>query len=119
MSTTTHDTEVRDPLDRARAGHEDVLDDDVRDRLADEIERTPYDGTDPGEVAQATVDALAARIERDPASDAAASVAREDHRRRVTGERPPEDEDALGAASRDSFREAVSRATRLRSDSPD
>jgi len=110
MSTTTHDTAVRDLLDRARAGHEDVLDGDERDRIADEIERALYDGASPDEVAEATVDALTARIERDPTYDAAAArVAREDYFRRVTGERPPEGDAALAATYRDSFREAIDR----------
>ncbi|MFO8116249.1 MAG: ribonucleoside-diphosphate reductase subunit alpha [Halorubrum sp.] len=110
MSTTTHDTAVHGLLDRAREGHEDVLDDDERDRIADEVERALYEGADPHEVAEATVDALTARIERDPAYDvAAARAAREDYFRRVTGERPPEGDDALAAAYRDSFRAAVER----------
>ncbi|WP_281195910.1 ribonucleoside-diphosphate reductase subunit alpha [Halorubrum sp. F4] len=110
MSTTTHDTAVHDRLERARDGYEDVVDDDERDRLVAEIERALYDGADADEVAEATVDALTARIERDPAYDAmAARVARNDYFRRVTGERPPDDEDALGAAYRDSFREAIER----------
>ncbi|SMO58837.1 ribonucleoside-diphosphate reductase subunit alpha [Halorubrum cibi] len=110
MSTTTHDTAVRDLLDRAREGNEDVLDADERDRLVAEIERALYDGADADEVAEATVDALTARIERDPAYDAmAARVAREDYVRRVTGERPPDDEGELAAAYRDSFREAIDR----------
>ncbi|MFC5278405.1 ribonucleoside-diphosphate reductase subunit alpha [Halorubrum rubrum] len=110
MSTTTHDTAVRDLLDRAREGNEDVLDADERDRLVAEIERALYDGADADEVAEATVDALTARIERDPAYDAmAARVAREDYFRRVTGERPPDDEGDLAAAYRDSFREAIDR----------
>ncbi|WP_066412879.1 ribonucleoside-diphosphate reductase subunit alpha [Halorubrum aethiopicum] len=110
MSTTTHDTAVRDLLDRAREGNEDVLDADERDRLVAEIERALYDGADADEVAEATVDALTARIERDPAYDAmAARVAREDYFRRVTGERPPDDEGDLAAAYRDAFREAIDR----------
>ncbi|MDZ5812718.1 ribonucleoside-diphosphate reductase subunit alpha [Halorubrum sp. AD140] len=110
MSTTTHDTAVRDLLDRAREGHEDVLDDDERDRIVDEVERALYEGADPGEVAEATVDALTARIERDPAYDAAAArVAREDYFSRVTGERPPAGDAALATAYRDSFREAIDR----------
>ena len=110
MSTTTHDTAVRDLLDRARAGHEDVLDGGERDRLVDEIERALYEGATPEEVAEATIDALTARIERDPAYDAAAArVARADYFRRVTGEALPEGDDALAAAYRDSFREAIDR----------
>jgi len=86
MSTTTHDTAVRDLLDRARAGHEDVLDDDERDRLVDEIERALYDGATPDEVAEATVDALTARIERDPAfKRIAAAVFRQRYYREVIG----------------------------------
>ncbi|GAB7009710.1 ribonucleoside-diphosphate reductase subunit alpha [Halorubrum trueperi] len=110
MSTTTHHTAVHELLDRARAGYGDVLDEAERDRIVDEVERALYDGADPAEIGESTIDALTARIERDPAYDAAAArVAREDYFRRVTGERPPADDDALAAAYRDSFREAVER----------
>lgn len=110
MSTTTHDTAIRDLLDRARAGYEDVLDEAERDRIAAEVERALYDGADRDEIAEATIDALTARIERDPAYDAAAArVAREDYLRRVTDERPPDSGEALAEAYRESFRAAIDR----------
>lgn len=110
MSTTTHDTAVRDLLDRARNGYETVVDDDTRDRLVAEIDRALYADATPTERASATIDALTARIERDPAYDGmAASVAREDYFRRVTGTRPPADDEALGAAYADAFRTAIER----------
>ncbi|MWV63556.1 ribonucleoside-diphosphate reductase subunit alpha [Halorubrum sp. JWXQ-INN 858] len=110
MSTTTHDDAVCGLIDRARAGYEDVLDDADRDRIVAEITRALYDGADPSETAEATVDALTARIERDPAYDTmAARVARADYVRRVTGERPPADADALADAYQDAFRDAIAR----------
>ncbi|EMA65991.1 ribonucleoside-diphosphate reductase subunit alpha [Halorubrum aidingense JCM 13560] len=110
MSTTTHDTAIRDLLDRARAGYEDVLDEAERDRITAEVERALYDGADRDEIAEATIDALTARIERDPAYDsAAARVARGDYVRRVTGERPPDGGEALAEAYRESFRAAIDR----------
>ncbi|WP_058367528.1 ribonucleoside-diphosphate reductase subunit alpha [Haloparvum sedimenti] len=110
MSTTTSDHAARDLLERARDGHEDVLDDETLDRLVSEIERNLYAGADRSEVADATVAALTARIERDPAYDAmAARVARHDYARRVTGEEPPADADAFAGTYRESFREAIER----------
>ncbi|GAB3420608.1 ribonucleoside-diphosphate reductase subunit alpha [Haloparvum alkalitolerans] len=108
MSTTTPDHAARDLLERARDGHEDVLDDETLDRLVSEIERNLYAGADRSEVADATVATLTARIERDPAYDAmAARVARHDYARRVTGEEPPADADAFAETYRESFREAI------------
>ena len=110
MSTTTPDHAARDLLARARDGHEDVLDDETLDRLLSEVDRNLYAGADRSEVADATVAALTARIERDPAYDAmAARVARHDYARRVTGEAPPADPAAFAETYRDSFREAIER----------
>lgn len=76
-ATTQHDT-VRQLLRRARTGHEDVLTDDSLDSIQAEIERALYDGASATEIEQATINALTARLERDPAfGSAAAAVHRE------------------------------------------
>ncbi len=83
----TESADVRAMLERARTGHETRL--SQWDDLASEIERDLYAGASTEEAYEATVNALAARIERDPAyKRVAGAVVRERHYREVTGERP-------------------------------
>ncbi|SIR80112.1 ribonucleoside-diphosphate reductase class II [Haladaptatus litoreus] len=64
-ATTTED--VRSILDRARTDDETILPDDERDDLCTEIERSLYDGASTDEVYRAILQALTARVEREPA----------------------------------------------------
>jgi len=92
MSTLTGQSTIRSVLERARTGHEDVIDDDTVDDLVASIERSLYAGVDADERDEGIVGELTARIERHPAyDDAAARVARRKHFRGVTDENPPED----------------------------
>jgi len=92
MSTLTGQSTIRSVLERARTGHEDVIDDDTVDDLVASIERSLYAGVDADERDEGIVGELTARIERHPAyDDAAARVARRKHFRDVTDENPPED----------------------------
>ncbi|WP_436923290.1 ribonucleoside-diphosphate reductase subunit alpha [Halosimplex amylolyticum] len=96
MSTLTEQSTIRSVLERARTGHEDVIDDEALDDLVASIERSLYEGVDADERDEGVVQALTARIERHPAyDDAAARVARRKHFRTVTGEDPPGDGWAL------------------------
>jgi ribonucleoside-diphosphate reductase alpha chain len=105
--TTTSTTEtIRAVLDRARKGRENVLADEVLDDLANEIERNLYEGASREEVYDAVIDALTARIERDPAyKKIAAAAFRERYYREVVGTVP----DDFAAAARESFVENVER----------
>mgnify|MGYP003856800617 CR=1 FL=1 len=92
MSTLTGQSTIRSVLERARTGHEDVIDDDTVDDLVASIERSLYAGVDADERDEGIVGELTPRIERHPAyDDAAARVARRKHFRGVTDENPPED----------------------------
>jgi len=98
MSTLTEQSTIRSVLERARTGHEDVIEDAELDALVESIERSLYDGVDADERDEGIVGELTARIERHPAyDDAAARVARRNHFRAVTGEDPPGDGWALPA----------------------
>jgi ribonucleoside-diphosphate reductase alpha chain len=98
MSTLTEQSTIRSVLERARTGHEDVIDDERLDELVESVERSLYDGVDADERDEGIVGELTARIERHPAyDDAAARVARRKHFRAVTGEDPPGDGWALSA----------------------
>ncbi|WP_135806446.1 ribonucleoside-diphosphate reductase subunit alpha [Halorussus marinus] len=105
--TTTSTTEtIRAVLDRARTGREDVLTDPVFDDLATEIERNLYEDASIEELYDAVIDALTARIERDPAYKRIAAAAfRERYYREVVGTVP----DDFAAAARESFAENVER----------
>ncbi|SDL91255.1 ribonucleoside-diphosphate reductase class II [Halogranum gelatinilyticum] len=107
QTTTPQRTDVRAVLDRARTGHESVVDDDALDRLADEVERNLYDGATREETYEAVVDAASARIERDPAYDAVAARAfREGYEHEVLGDHDREDREQ---AYRDSLHDLVAR----------
>jgi len=58
---------VRDVLERARDGYEDVVTDETLDELINEADHALYDGADRDAVYDAAIDALTARVERDPA----------------------------------------------------
>ncbi|MDS0300845.1 ribonucleoside-diphosphate reductase subunit alpha [Halogeometricum sp. S1BR25-6] len=88
QTTQTTDAQPRAILERARRGHEDVLTDEVTDRLLEEAERNLYDGASADEVYEALEGVTTARIERDPAYKyVAADVHRQRYFRRVTDER--------------------------------
>jgi len=121
MSTLTAQSTIRSVLERARTGHEDIIDDERLDDLVESVERSLYDGVDADERDEGIVGELTARIERHPAyDDAAARVARRKHFRAVTGADPPGDSwalptddngrvtdtDALGEEYADAYREA-------------
>ena len=87
QQTTASTPDVRSILDRARTGHEDALPDDERDELVDEIDRDLYAGATPDEVYQATLQALTARVEREPAFERiAGAVFRQRYYREVLDE---------------------------------
>ncbi|GAB3035218.1 ribonucleoside-diphosphate reductase subunit alpha [Natronobiforma cellulositropha] len=83
----TQTPQVRSIIDRARTGYESHLtDEDVTD-LTTEIERTLYEGAATDEVYQAVIQALTARVERDPAlTHVAAAVFRQRYYRELLGE---------------------------------
>ncbi|WP_254864350.1 ribonucleoside-diphosphate reductase subunit alpha [Halovivax gelatinilyticus] len=87
---TQHPTQtipsIESILDRAKTGVETVLPCERRDELVAEIERTSYDGASTEEVYDSVLQALSARVERDPEyGQLAAAVARERHYREVLG----------------------------------
>ncbi|WP_435157074.1 ribonucleoside-diphosphate reductase subunit alpha [Haladaptatus sp. DFWS20] len=86
QSTATTET-VRSILDRARTGYETTLPEDERDDLRTEIERTLYDGASTDEVYRAVLQALTARVEREPAfKGIAAAVFRQRYYREIMGD---------------------------------
>jgi ribonucleoside-diphosphate reductase alpha chain len=87
MSTQhTRTPDVRSILDRARTGHETTLSEADCETLVTEVDRTLYDGATTEEVYEAVLQALTARIERDPAyKRIAASVFRQRYYREVIG----------------------------------
>jgi len=92
MSTLTEQSTIRSVLERARTGHEDIIDDGTLDDLVASVERSLYAGVDDEERDEGIVGELTARIERHPAyDDAAARVARRKQFRAVTDENPPEE----------------------------
>jgi len=85
QSTTTPDS--RSILDRARTDTETTLTADDWDEISDEIKRNLYDTASTDEVYQAVIQALTARVERDPAlKRVAAAVFRQRYYRQVLGE---------------------------------
>lgn len=91
---TTQTNDVRTILNQARTGYEDVLTDEVMDRLVTETERNLYDGASIDEVYEALEGVTTARIERDPAYKyVAADIHRRRYFRRVTGEQLSETAD--------------------------
>ncbi|MCO8246375.1 ribonucleoside-diphosphate reductase subunit alpha [Haladaptatus sp. AB643] len=85
--STATTTDARSILDRARTGHETILSADDWDDIVTEIERNSYDGASTDELYQAVVDALSARVERDPTfKRIAAAAARQRYYREVIGE---------------------------------
>ncbi|MGA9401009.1 hypothetical protein, partial [Haladaptatus sp.] len=64
--STATTTDARSILDRARTDYETILSADDWDDIVTEIERNSYDGASTDELYQAVVDALSARVERDP-----------------------------------------------------
>ena len=111
MSTLTEQSTIRSVLERARTGHEDVIDDETVDELVASIERSLYAGVDADERDEGIVGELTARIERHPAyDDAAARVARRRHFRDVTDEIPPEDGWPAGESDDSEYAEAYREA---------
>ncbi|MFC7026652.1 ribonucleoside-diphosphate reductase subunit alpha [Halomicroarcula sp. GCM10025324] len=107
QSTSTPD--VRSVLDRARTDHETTLSAADYDDLVEEVERNCYDGASADEVYQAILQALTARIERDPTfKRIAAAVFRQRYYREIL------DADLTGfeldRAYRDAFVENLERA---------
>ncbi|MFC4359139.1 ribonucleoside-diphosphate reductase subunit alpha [Halobium salinum] len=87
QQATTTTPDIGSILDRAREGYEAVLPAGDRDDLVTEIERTLYEGAPTDEVYQAVLQALTARIEREPAfKRMAADVFRQRYYRQVLGE---------------------------------
>ncbi|XVH32816.1 ribonucleoside-diphosphate reductase subunit alpha [Haloferacaceae archaeon DSL9] len=118
--TTAARTEtVRSVIERARTGDEAVLPDDQLRSLVDEIERALYDGASRDELDEAVVDALTARVDRDPAyKRMAARVFRCRAYRRRLGIDPVEEKIGLSAsplvdAYREHFRDAIERGVDL------
>ncbi len=107
MSQATTDTTelLAAALDRARDGHDDVLDADAREDVLREAERNAYDGASTDEAYDALLGALTGRIDRHPAyKSAAARVLRERLERRLVDDYDPEDRDA---AYRQALRDGV------------
>ena len=87
QQTTPTTPDVSTILDRARSGHETSMSEDEYDDLVTEIERNCYDGASTDEVYQAILQALTARIEREPSfKQIAAAVFRQRYYREVIGE---------------------------------
>lgn len=85
---TTVTPDVRSILDQARTGHETSLSEGDCEDLVTEIERNLYDGASPDEVYEAVLQALTARVERDPGfKRIAAAVFRQRYYRDVIGEK--------------------------------
>ncbi|MFD1513805.1 ribonucleoside-diphosphate reductase subunit alpha [Halomarina rubra] len=106
---TTDDDGLRSTVERARTGHEGVVDEAAATDLVRTVERSLPTDADAKDRDDALVDAASARIERDPAYERlAARVARWRYYRRILGA-VPEDDAALATAYRESFRETVER----------
>ena len=107
--TTITDT-IRSVLHRART--EDVVDDDTFDELVAAAERNLYEGASTAECYEGILQALTARIEREPAyKRIAADVFRQRYYREVIGE--DLDGFALDRAYRETFVENVQRGVDL------
>ncbi|QCJ46848.1 ribonucleoside-diphosphate reductase subunit alpha [Haloprofundus sp. MHR1] len=105
QTTDTHIETARSVLADACRGRDAIGD---TDRLADAAERKLYDGASVDEVYEAVIDVLTARVERDPAFDAAAADAfRRRYYRNLLGDDLRGDD--LDAAYRESFREGIER----------
>lgn len=84
---TTATPDVRSILDRARTDYETTLSDDDFEDIVTEIERNLYEGASTDEVYQAILQALTARVEREPAlKRVAAAVFRQRYYREILGE---------------------------------
>ena len=87
QNATTRSLAVRSVLDRACTDDDPLLSDGEREPLATEIERTLYDGATPDETYQAVIQALTARVERDPGfKRLAAAVFRQRYQYELFGE---------------------------------
>ncbi|WP_254546152.1 ribonucleoside-diphosphate reductase subunit alpha [Halomarina pelagica] len=107
-STTSQRETARSLVERARTGHEDVLDADAVAELAAAVERNVYATADEAELYDAVVDAATARIERDPAYERlAARVARRRYERSFFD--PTLADEARDDAYRRAFREGIER----------
>ncbi|RQG91029.1 ribonucleoside-diphosphate reductase subunit alpha [Natrarchaeobius chitinivorans] len=112
QQSTVQTPDVESIVDRARAGYEGVLPEEDRDDLVTEIRRTLYDGASADEVYQAVIQALTARIEREPAFDRIAAAAfRQRYYREIFGDELTEYE--LDRTYRETFVENVERGVNL------
>ncbi len=114
-ASTTRHAELRERLDRARRGHEGVVDDDTAAELEREAARDLYEGASREEVYEALINVTTARIERDPAyKRVAADLHFDRYFHEVTDEEPIdlESEGATGdyeTIYRETFTENVER----------
>jgi len=87
QSTNTTAPNAGAIIDRARTDHETALSEDEWGDLVTDAEHSLYDGATPDEVYQAALQALTARVERDPTlKRVAAAVFRQRYYRELLGE---------------------------------